>query len=105
MCQGIDASVPPVNGGAADRDDYTESVITVYNGAAASAPETIRTLEKLLSVDAVAADDPDQTADIVVIVGRSSEPRRARARRRLRPAGAIAGRRPAVAAPARTRAQ
>jgi LCP family protein required for cell wall assembly len=72
VCQGIDASVPPVNGGAADRDDYAESVITVYNGAAASATETIKELEKLLKVEAVEADDPEQTAGIVVVVGKGA---------------------------------
>lgn len=72
VCQGIDASVPPVNGGAADRDDYRESAITVYNGAAESAPETINALEKLMGVTAVEAEDPAQTANIVVIVGRGA---------------------------------
>jgi LCP family protein required for cell wall assembly len=72
QCQGIDATVPPVNGGAADRDDYKESVITVYNGASEQAPETIKALEKLLGVDAVTADDPAQTANIVVTVGKGA---------------------------------
>ncbi len=47
-------------------------MITVYNGAAASAPETIKALEKLLDVSAVQADDPDQTANIVVTVGKGA---------------------------------
>jgi LCP family protein required for cell wall assembly len=72
VCQGIDASVPPVNGGAADRDDYAESVITVYNGAESSAPETIETLVKLLKVSAVQQQDPERTAGIVVIVGKGA---------------------------------
>ncbi len=72
VCQGIDATVPPVNGGAADRDDYQESVITVYNNAAGSAPETIKELEQLMGVSAVEADDPSQVANIVVIVGRGA---------------------------------
>jgi LCP family protein required for cell wall assembly len=72
VCQGIDASVPPVNGGAADRDDYADSVITVYNGAESTAPETIDTLEKLLKVEAVQATEPAQTAGIVVIVGKGA---------------------------------
>lgn len=69
QCQGIEATVPPVNGGAADRDDYKESVVTVYNGASDSAPETVKALEKLMGVDAVTAEDPAQAANIVVIVG------------------------------------
>lgn len=72
VCQGLDASVPPVNGGAADRDDYGESAITVYNGFAVSAPETIRALEKLMGVTAVEADDPSQSANIVVVVGKGA---------------------------------
>jgi LCP family protein required for cell wall assembly len=71
-CEGIDASVPPVNGGRADRDDYGESVITVYNGAGPSMPETIAAIEKLLRVTAVEADDPARTASIVVIVGKGA---------------------------------
>ncbi len=58
VCEGVDASVPPVNGGHADRDDYQESVVTVYNGATDSMPETIKAIEKLLDVKAVEADDP-----------------------------------------------
>jgi LCP family protein required for cell wall assembly len=72
QCQGIDATVPPVNGGAADRDDYKESVITVYNGAGEQAPETVKAIEKLLGVDAVTADDPSQTANVVVVVGKGA---------------------------------
>lgn len=72
QCQGIDATVPPVNGGAADRDDYKESVITAYNGAADAAPATVKVLEKLLGVDAVTADDPTQAANIVVVVGKGA---------------------------------
>jgi len=70
--EGLDSSVPPVNGGKADRDDYADTVITAYNGAAESMPETIKVLEDLLNVKAVTADDPSQTANIVVIVGKST---------------------------------
>ncbi len=72
VCRGIDASVPPVNGGAADRDDYDSTVITVYNGIRESATETIKELERRLKVDAVDAEDPDQAAGIVVIVGKGA---------------------------------
>ena len=70
--EGLDSSVPPVNAGKADRDDYADTVITAYNGAADNMPETIKVLQDLLGVTAVTADDPSQTADIVVIVGKSS---------------------------------
>ena len=69
---GLDSSVPPVNAGKADRDDYPDTVITAYNGAADDMPETIKLLEDQFGVTAVTADDPSQTADIVVIVGKSS---------------------------------
>ncbi len=66
---GIDAVVPPVAGGAADRTDYTETVLRVYNGAQDEMPATIAFLEKTFKVTAEPVDDPAQEADIVVIVG------------------------------------
>ena len=72
MQEGLDSSVPPVNAGKADRDDHADTVITAYNGAADDAPETIKVLEDLFGVTAVTADDPSQSADIVVIVGKST---------------------------------
>jgi len=69
---GLDSTVPPVNAGKADRADYQDTVITAYNGAADNMPETIKVLEDLFGVTTVKADDPSQTADIVVIVGKSS---------------------------------
>jgi LCP family protein required for cell wall assembly len=70
--EGLDSTVPPVNAGKADRDDYPDTVITAYDGAADDMPETIKVLQDLFGVTAVTADDPSQTADIVVIVGKSS---------------------------------
>jgi len=69
---GLDSTVPPVNAGKADRPDYPDTVITAYNGAADNMPETIKVLEGLFGVKTVKVDDPSQTADIVVIVGKSS---------------------------------
>lgn len=66
---GIDASVPPVNGGAADRSDYTAPAIIAYNGADQNMPTTLQVLQSELGVTATTATDPSQTADIVVIVG------------------------------------
>jgi len=69
---GLDSTVPPVNAGRADRDDYPDTVFTVYNGAAASMPVTVRTLERELGVEAAEVDDPGQPANMVVIVGDST---------------------------------
>ena len=69
---GIDSSVPPINAGKAERDDYADTVITAYNGAADDKPETLKLLEDKLGVTAVTADDPAQTADFLVIVGKSA---------------------------------
>jgi LCP family protein required for cell wall assembly len=66
---GMNASVPPVNGGAADRDDHTDTVITVFNGRSGELPETIAALEKAFGITVVTADDPAQEADVVVVVG------------------------------------
>ncbi|MCY7419813.1 MAG: LCP family protein, partial [Chloroflexi bacterium] len=69
---GLNSSVPPVNAGKADRGDYPSTVITAYNGAQNDMPETIKVLEQELGVKAVTADDPAQTANIVVIVGKDT---------------------------------
>jgi LCP family protein required for cell wall assembly len=66
---GVNAAVPPINGGAAESKDYTETVITVYNGAEAAMPATIAFLEKTFKVTAVTATDEAQEADIVIVVG------------------------------------
>jgi LCP family protein required for cell wall assembly len=67
--QGINATVPPVNAGKAATDDYTETVITVYNGREADLPETIKALQRAFNVKVVTAEDPAERADIVVVVG------------------------------------
>ncbi len=69
---GLNSTVPPVNAGKADRDDYADTLITAYNGASDSMPETIKVLEDLFGVAAVSADDPTQAANIVIVVGKSS---------------------------------
>ncbi len=74
---GLDSTVPPVNAGKADRSDYTDTVLTAYNGAAAGMPATLKTLEKELGVKAVVVDDPSQTADFVVIVAKSTDGKKA----------------------------
>jgi len=69
---GLSSSVPPVNAGKADRDDYPSTIITAYNGAENDMPETIKLLERELGVTAVTAEDPAQTANIVVVVGKDT---------------------------------
>ena len=66
---GIAATVPPVNNGQADRTDYTDTVITFYNGAEQDMPVTVKVLQDAFGVTIVTASDPAQTADAVIIVG------------------------------------
>jgi hypothetical protein len=77
--RGLNAVVPPIAGGRADDDDYRDTVITIYNGAGAELTETIKRLKQTLrKARVVEADDPDQVADIVVIVGSRTKAIRAR---------------------------
>lgn len=66
---GVNAIVPPIDGGAAASDDFTDTVITVYNGAQEAMPTTIAFLEQKFGVTSVTADDAAQEADIVIVVG------------------------------------
>ena len=66
---GVDAIVPTSGGGRADRSDYTQTVVTVYNGAEEEMVETIAALEKALGVKVVLKNDPLVSADVVVITG------------------------------------
>lgn len=66
---GINAAVPPVNGGAADNPNYPTTVITAYNGADQNMPTTAKVLADTFGVTVQAATDATQTADFVVIVG------------------------------------
>ncbi len=73
---GMDAVVPPVADGKADSKDYVDTLITVYNGAQEIMPETVTRLKRVFKdkgAELVFADDPDQTADIVVIIGEKTE--------------------------------
>lgn len=69
---GIDATVPPVNGGAADNANYATTVITAYNGAEQDMTTTAKVLGDTYGVPVQTASDPKQTADFVVIVGSST---------------------------------
>ena len=71
---GMDAVVPPIDGGKADTDDYKKTVITLYNGAADLAPETVKKLMKAFTKhELVEVEDPSQDADIVVTVGKRTK--------------------------------
>ena len=77
--RGLNAVVPPIAGGRADADDYRDTVITVYNGAGAGLTETLKRLRQTFDgVEIVEADDPDQRADIVIIVGERTKPLKGR---------------------------
>ena len=47
---GLDAVVPPIAGGAADRDDYPKAVIVAWNGAQKAMPLAARVLADALGV-------------------------------------------------------
>ncbi|MFN8621867.1 MAG: LCP family protein [Chloroflexota bacterium] len=70
---GYDAAVPPVNEGAADRSDYTSTVVIAWNGAQDRVPIAGQALAKAFGVKLEARDDPDATADYTVIVGADTE--------------------------------
>ncbi len=70
---GINAIVPPVNSGFADRRDYTDTVITAWNGAEDNDSTTLSALAKLFKVTPVTGTDPNQTADITVVVGTNTQ--------------------------------
>ena len=66
---GMNATVPTSGGGRADRSDYAQTVVTVYNGAEAEMVETITALEAALGVKVVLKKDPLVAADVIVITG------------------------------------
>ena len=69
---GVNALVPPVNGGHADRLTYPGTVVTFYNGAEANMPETVRVLESVFGIKIVTKVDPAVTVDAIVIVGKAT---------------------------------
>ncbi|MEA2026791.1 MAG: LCP family protein, partial [Chloroflexota bacterium] len=74
--KGIDAVVPPVNDGKAASGDFTNTVITFYNGAEETMPETATKVKRSLDDEGrelVYLDDPEAEADIVVVVGEKTE--------------------------------
>jgi len=74
--KGIDAIVPPVNDGKAATRDFTNTVITFYNGADEAMPETALKVKRAFKDKKrkiFRLDDPDPPADIVVTVGEKTE--------------------------------
>jgi hypothetical protein len=70
--KGMDATVPPLRGGKADGTDYESTVITFYNGAEEVLSETSKSIKRALKDkkrELVYLEDPDQDADIVIVVG------------------------------------
>jgi LCP family protein required for cell wall assembly len=73
--RGMNAMVPPIAEGRADHDDYKDTVITIYNGAAGDLPLTVRKLRQTFKgADIVEADDANQLANITVTVGSKTKP-------------------------------
>jgi LCP family protein required for cell wall assembly len=66
---GLNASVPSANGGRADRSNYPDTVVTFYNGAETTMPETVRVLQSTFGVTITTATDPTVKVDVIVITG------------------------------------
>jgi polyisoprenyl-teichoic acid--peptidoglycan teichoic acid transferase len=74
--KGIDALVPPLGGGKAESDDFANTVITFYNGAEESMPETASRLTRTLKDkgrELRYLEDAAAAADIVITVGAKTE--------------------------------
>jgi LCP family protein required for cell wall assembly len=74
--KGVDAVVPPVNDGKDASSDFSNTVITVYNGAEDLMPETVTRIKRSLKDEGreiFFLEDPDAGADIVVTVGKRTE--------------------------------
>jgi len=69
---GVNASVPPVNGGRADVQTYPGTVVTFYNGAEATMPETVRVLEATYGIKILTRTDAAVHVDAVVIIGKAT---------------------------------
>ena len=66
---GLNASVPSANGGRADRSTYPDTVVTFYNGAETTMPETVRVLQSTFGVTITTVNDPTVKVDVIVITG------------------------------------
>ena len=73
---GLDAVVPPLKGGRADSADYTNTVITFYNGAERLMPESVTRIKRSFKDggrELRYEEDPEAPADIVVVVGEKTQ--------------------------------
>jgi polyisoprenyl-teichoic acid--peptidoglycan teichoic acid transferase len=74
--KGISALVPPLGGGRAESDDVTNTVVTFYNGAEESMPETADRVKRTFKDkgrELRYLEDPEAAADIVITVGSKTE--------------------------------
>jgi LCP family protein required for cell wall assembly len=70
--KGMGAIVPPINGGKADSNAFTHTVITFYGDAEEAMPETAKRVKRTFKDkqrEIVRVDDPDAEVDIVITVG------------------------------------
>lgn len=66
--QGLDAEVSTINGGHATTLGNPQTIITVYNGAEADLPETIKVLQAQFGVTVVTKDDPTITTQDFILI-------------------------------------
>ena len=66
--QGLDAEVSTINGGHATTLGNPQTIITVYNGAEADLPETIKVLQAQFGVQIVTKDDPTITTQDFILI-------------------------------------
>lgn len=66
--QGLDAEVSTFNGGHAATLGNPQTIITVYNGAEAALPETIKVLQAQFGVTVVTKDDPTITTQDFILI-------------------------------------
>lgn len=66
--QGLDAEVSTINGGHATTLGNPQTIITVYNGAEADLPETIRVLQAQFGVTVVTKDDSTITTQDFILI-------------------------------------
>jgi len=74
--KGVDAVVPPINDGKAESNDYSNTVITIYNGAEELMPETVTKIKRVFKDEGreiIFLDDPDAAADVVIVVGKKTD--------------------------------
>jgi LCP family protein required for cell wall assembly len=71
---GMNAVVPPIGGGLADRDDYPGTVLIAWNGAQEEYPLTGEVLARVLGVELETREDETSEADFTMIVGSGTQP-------------------------------